>query len=108
MNPETSQNAVNKVNKVIFIIFLLFAITGAGVYGSLKFKELYKQLLNPVVQTTVVQEMNNEEKEDMLAEVASNSSSDVEEKEKLSMLRNLALQSTIDTQSREAMLDSLR
>jgi cytochrome c biogenesis protein CcdA len=109
MNPQQQEESreVNKVNRFILGIFLLFVILGAGFYGSMKFMEVYGMLAAPVAQNTITTKISEGEKVDLLASVAS-SNADIEEREKLSMIRDLALQGSINIKSRNAALDSLR
>lgn len=106
MNPQ-QPNIITSMNRVVFGILLLLIIIGSGFYGSLKFREIYDILATPTQQAPLVTPIDNNEKTNLLASVAVNVV-DIEESERLSMLRKLSIQGSMDIASRNAVLNSLR
>ncbi len=107
MNPSQDTSEVRTMNKIIVGTLLLFVIVGSGVYGTMKFLEVYNILSAPV-ENPVAARLDNEDKEALLMSVSPNVEN-IEEKEKLDMLTKLSVkQDEVDIRSRTAILDSLK
>ncbi len=107
MNPSQEAKAVSKINKITIVIFLLFVIASSGVYGTLKFMEVYNLLATPLMVSNTTT-LDSHQKELLLSSV-SPEGENIEEKEKLDMLSKLSVrQDEIDSRSRSALLDLLR
>lgn len=111
MNPQ-DYPVVNKINKIIVGIFLLFVIAGSGVYGTMKFMEVYNLLVEPI-KTSALSDLNSNspnirEQNIILNSISKLSTAEIEEKDKLSVLTALVSQENVRIKDRENILDSLR